>query len=229
MHSFGSLFLEVEFLLFKPWKNNLLFIVLDVSVVLLRKFQAKEYRSLYILYMHLTLDTSLHLFRLHSSLTMMRVTCLKELFQFENFEFRGFKCYLYAFKPSNFKDLHPDLRLVHLISSLDISSWHVQNWTPCISSKVCSTHSLNIATGETPSFLASQFQKPWSYPPILQLTYPTSKCYELIGSTFRNTSKDPLFTACIPSSIISAINIFCLDYCPVFSTCISVGSSHISP
>lgn len=83
---------------------------------------------------------------------MMRVSCLKELFQFENFEFHGFKYYLYALKPSNFKDLHPELGLVHLISSLDVSSWYVQNWTPCISSEVCSTHSLNISTGNTPSF-----------------------------------------------------------------------------
>lgn len=44
--------------------------------------------------MYLTLDISLH-FRLYLS-SLMRVTYMKDLFQFENLEAYGLKYYLYA-------------------------------------------------------------------------------------------------------------------------------------
>lgn len=179
--------------------------------------------------MHLILDTSLHFFRLHSSLTMMRVTCLNELFQFEKFEFHGFKYYLYALKPSNFKDLYSELRLVHLISSLDISGWHVQNWTPCISSKVCSTHSLNISTGDTPSFWPLN-SKGLELSSILQLI-PNIQCVSKFEWFYiQNTSKKITFHRLHSFHHYLSRQHLLPKLLLVFYTCISdLAHPHISP
>lgn len=89
---------------------------------------------------------------------------MKDLFQFENFEFHAFKHYLYALKFSNFRDLCPELKTFICSSPLDISGWHVKNWTPSFSPKsLPPPQPLHLSWWSLhPSSLS--VQKPWSHP-----------------------------------------------------------------
>ena len=148
--------------------------------------------------MCLTLDISLRFFRLYLSSTMMRVTCMKDLFQFENFEFHAFKHYLYALKFSNFKDLSPELRLLYVISHLTSLADMSKTELLYFLQSLFHLHSLCISAGGASILLASQFK---SLGVILDssVLYPVSSLLaNSVGSAFRIS----LFTICITSIII---------------------------
>lgn len=83
---------------------------------------------------------------------------MKDLFQFENFEFHAFKHYFYALKFSNFRDLCPELRLLyvvaHLTSLADMSKTELLYFLQSL----FHLHSLCISADGASILLASQFK-----------------------------------------------------------------------